>query len=116
MRLLFAFLISVIICACSKQPKEEGLTKEESVVASVDDAEATVNGFKKLIANLHQLDTGYTYDLVKQQDVINEVLRMYGVSKNRSRDEFDAVGLGRHRSTEDWIEGNITKAQKSIDD
>lgn len=42
-----------------------------------------------------------------EQDVINEILRMYGVTKNKSGDEFDAVQLGRHRSTEEWITGNI---------
>jgi hypothetical protein len=37
-------------------------------------------------------------------DSINSILRMLGVSNGDARDEFDAVGLGRFRSNEDWIE------------
>lgn len=66
MRPLPVFLVSVIICACNTQAKKEDLTKEEPVVESAGKAEPTFNPFEKLIANLHQLDTGYAYDLVKQ--------------------------------------------------
>jgi hypothetical protein len=34
---------------------------------------------------------------------INEVLRALGVDSPKPRDEFDAVGLSRHRHTEDWL-------------
>lgn len=33
---------------------------------------------------------------------INRALRILGVSRGRSIDEFDALGLGRHRLNEDW--------------
>ena len=33
---------------------------------------------------------------------VNQVLRYLGVSTEGSRDEFDALGFGRHRRTEDW--------------
>jgi hypothetical protein len=34
---------------------------------------------------------------------INEALRRLGVEKDSQSDEFDALGLGRHRKTEHWI-------------
>lgn len=37
------------------------------------------------------------------QDVINLALRYLGVRKDGEHDEFDTVGLGRHRDTDDWI-------------
>jgi hypothetical protein len=37
------------------------------------------------------------------QDAINETLRFFGVRVDGAHDEFDAVGLGRHRDTDDWI-------------
>lgn len=58
MRPLSAFLASVIICACSTQAKKEDLSTVTPLAES--------SGFEKLLANLHPLDTGYTYDLVKQ--------------------------------------------------
>jgi hypothetical protein len=36
---------------------------------------------------------------------VNQALRYLGASANGSRDEFEALGLGRHRSTEEWAEG-----------
>jgi hypothetical protein len=38
-------------------------------------------------------------------DAINGALRLLGVSADPDKDEFDTVGLGRHRHTEDWIPG-----------
>lgn len=37
------------------------------------------------------------------EDAINETLRFLGVRADGAHDEFDAVGLGRHRDTADWI-------------
>ncbi|KAA2253832.1 hypothetical protein F0L68_31605 [Solihabitans fulvus] len=34
---------------------------------------------------------------------ISRALRRLGVTKGDHQDEFDAVGLGRHRDTEDWL-------------
>ncbi|WP_424185371.1 hypothetical protein ACOBQX_26230 [Actinokineospora sp. G85] len=34
---------------------------------------------------------------------ISQALRRLGVTKGDHFDEFDAVGLGRHRDTEDWL-------------
>ena len=34
---------------------------------------------------------------------ISTALRQLGIEADASRDEFAAVGLGRHRSTDDWI-------------
>jgi len=33
----------------------------------------------------------------------NQVLRRLGVLRGEAIDEFDAVGLNRHRSTDDWV-------------
>jgi hypothetical protein len=35
---------------------------------------------------------------------INEALRLLGVERTTAQDEFDTVGLGRHRRNEGWIE------------
>ncbi|WP_145053029.1 hypothetical protein [Paenibacillus xylanexedens] len=36
------------------------------------------------------------------QSAINRSLELLGVCKLQGKDEFDTVGLGRHRNTEDW--------------
>ncbi|MCD9017981.1 hypothetical protein [Parachryseolinea silvisoli] len=44
------------------------------------------------------------FEMESQQDVVNAILRQFGVVKEKGkRDEFDTVGLGRQRKTEDWI-------------
>lgn len=35
---------------------------------------------------------------------INRALRLMGVRAGRLQDEFDAVGLGKNRSNDDWLE------------
>jgi hypothetical protein len=35
---------------------------------------------------------------------INEALRLIGVRVGTARDEFEAIGLHRHRHTDDWLE------------
>lgn len=37
------------------------------------------------------------------KNAINQALRLLGAVKGSEVDEFDAVGLGQHRSNEDWI-------------
>jgi hypothetical protein len=39
---------------------------------------------------------------VHEQKAINRVLKLLGVNKGNSHDEFDAVGLGKHRDTHHW--------------
>jgi hypothetical protein len=34
---------------------------------------------------------------------INRAVRLVGVERGPVRDEFDALGLGRHRSNESWL-------------
>jgi hypothetical protein len=43
----------------------------------------------------------------RQGDVgpINDALRMLGIIRTQTQDEFDVAGLGRHRQTEDWLRG-----------
>ena len=38
------------------------------------------------------------------QDRINQVLKSFGVIANKGQDEFDTLGLGRHRATNKWEE------------
>lgn len=42
--------------------------------------------------------------LSAESGVINEALRLIGVIAQDGRDEFDAVGLSRHRDNEAWLE------------
>jgi hypothetical protein len=35
---------------------------------------------------------------------INEALRAVGAAAGRDADEFDAVGLSKHRHSEDWLD------------
>lgn len=39
---------------------------------------------------------------IHAQHAINEALRFFGVRVDGAHDEFDAIGLGRHRGTDDW--------------
>ncbi|SES88496.1 hypothetical protein [Paenibacillus sp. NFR01] len=37
------------------------------------------------------------------EHAINRALKLLGVNSDNNKDEFDTVGLGRHRFVEDWI-------------
>lgn len=50
----------------------------------------------KIIIDIRYTDTGY--------GAINSVLKEFGISKENNNDEWDTVGLLRHRKTEDWLE------------
>lgn len=41
---------------------------------------------------------------LRDQDAINQVLRFLGARADGAHDEFDAIDLGRHRDTSDWLE------------
>lgn len=41
--------------------------------------------------------------VVVSDDAINEALRHVGVQKGEAADEFDAIGLGQRRNTDDWL-------------
>ena len=51
----------------------------------------------------HAFDTGQDY-VPPGQEPINEALRKLGVVRGPHSDEFDALGLGAHRSTDKWVE------------
>ncbi|WP_038165299.1 hypothetical protein [Verrucomicrobium sp. BvORR106] len=40
---------------------------------------------------------------------INIALRLLGVSRGTAHDEFEAVGLPRHRDTDDWLDDAVPK-------
>ena len=44
------------------------------------------------------------YDRVWPNSPISQALRMIGVAANDREDEFDALGLGKHRKTYKWAE------------
>jgi hypothetical protein len=44
-----------------------------------------------------------TFEADFGKGVINKILNQFGVVKAKSLDEFDTVGLDRHRWTGDWI-------------
>lgn len=39
------------------------------------------------------------------KDVVNSILQQFGITRSKSGDEFETVGLNRHRYTEDWLDG-----------
>ena len=43
---------------------------------------------------------------VVSTDAINVALRLLGVKATISKDEFDSVGLGKHRDTDYWLSEN----------
>jgi hypothetical protein len=40
---------------------------------------------------------------LRQPDAINAALRRFGIRASGGQDEFDSLGLGRHRHTEEWV-------------
>ncbi|MGE3802534.1 MAG: hypothetical protein AB7H80_16070 [Candidatus Kapaibacterium sp.] len=40
---------------------------------------------------------------IHAENAINQVLRFFGIRVDGAHDEFAAVGLGRHRNTDEWI-------------
>ena len=51
-----------------------------------------------LIENENEFKEAFVHE-----SAINEALKWLGVSADSGRDEFDALGLGKHRDTADWI-------------
>ena len=47
-------------------------------------------------------ERAFTSDLNIQS--MNEILKRLGVQKTTFKDEFDSIGLGQYRQTEDWIQ------------
>jgi hypothetical protein len=43
----------------------------------------------------------------RQADIgpINDALRLLGIMRTQTQDEFEVAGLGQHRQTEDWLRG-----------
>ena len=40
---------------------------------------------------------------VHVDSAINQILKIFKVEVEKATDEFEAVGLGKHRKTEDWV-------------
>ena len=43
-------------------------------------------------------------EFIRDSQSINKVLKSFGVIAEANKDEFDTVGLSRHRHTRDWLE------------
>lgn len=41
------------------------------------------------------------------QNAINSVLKYFGVTSQKEKDEFDTVNFGRHRVTNDWLTSQL---------
>lgn len=65
--------------------------------------EAEIFGGAGLQAHALFRDGSMIGEPVVAKDAINQALRHFGVRPGRHVDEFDAVGLGRHRETDDWV-------------
>jgi hypothetical protein len=50
---------------------------------------------------------------LNSQEAINDALRLLGISRGVSHDEFVAVGLPRHRDTSDWLDDAIPKTRNA---
>ncbi len=61
------------------------------------------DGFWCLTAGPVSLELGGPDQVDLARSPVNQVLRRLGVLRGEAIDEFDAVGLNRHRSTEDWV-------------
>ncbi|HOA06418.1 MAG TPA: hypothetical protein PK419_00295 [Spirochaetota bacterium] len=42
-------------------------------------------------------------DIKNQDNAINHTLEYFGLKKDKNKDQFELVGLSKHRKTEDWI-------------
>lgn len=51
---------------------------------------------------------------IQNPEAINMALRLLGVSKGSFPDEFEAIGLPRHRDTDDWTGDAVQKPIKSL--
>lgn len=50
------------------------------------------------------------YEEYSKKNVVNSILQQFGVVKDKSSwDEFDSVGLGQHRDTDDWVRNILRK-------
>lgn len=69
--------------------------------------EAEVFGGLGTQANVMIERNGYVRSPEVAVDAINSALRSLGVKSAAGQDEFDSVGLGKHRDTDDWLSKNL---------
>src|SRR4051812_47099825 len=50
---------------------------------------------------------------IHETRAINIALRLLGISRGTSHDEFEALGLPRHRHTDDWLNDAIPKSRNA---
>jgi hypothetical protein len=96
---------------------ENGIGKWEFLTTDVENAILTLIGNEKLSyveveyfggeggqSGIIWKDRKRIFEAEFQQETVNEILRQLGVVKDKKMsDEFDTVGLGRHRNTVDWL-------------
>lgn len=49
-----------------------------------------------------------TVEESREYHAINKILKMYGIEKQGSDDEFDTINLGRYRTNQDFLENEIS--------
>lgn len=59
-----------------------------------------------LTPETNYVQLGYKDGIASEKRPINSVLRALGVSREGSPDEFEAIGLARHRTMQSWSEAN----------
>jgi hypothetical protein len=88
---------------CKLSPGIEGWARRISAAAPIAYIEAEFFGGIGGQSAVAWYGGSHVLAPVHARDAINQALRFFGVLANGAHDEFDAVGLGQHRNTEDWI-------------
>jgi hypothetical protein len=92
----------------------EGLARHASLAGPVGYLEAEFFGGvgtqaavawwdDKVLVDPSSVELGGPDSVELARSPFNQVLRRLGVLRREAADEFDAVGLNRYRSTEDWV-------------
>ena len=65
--------------------------------------EAEFFGGREQQAMIAWRDQQITIGPLGDADAINKALKLFGIKRGRGGSEFDAVNLGRHRETAEWL-------------
>jgi hypothetical protein len=95
---------------------DEGLTKIPDTLKSIGDQtsekgrvvyiEAEFFGGQGMQASILWNHGAIFQGPIVSLNAINEALKFIEVEKDKDKDEFDSIGLGEHRSTEEWKSTN----------
>lgn len=102
----------ISLCPLTDEGKKEiptrllGLCKRLSESATIAYIEAEFFGGEGMQAHALFSQSNAMGPAVISAHAINEALCSLGVARGASRDEFEAVGLGRFRDTDEWLACN----------